>query len=135
MNFLFLNLITKRDFINYEIRKLRKKLWHCFYNGCRTWYTMKPKKKRVLNYDISSGCLSLYIYISSSYTPIVTTSRYPYLRTFIYIYIYIYTHTYINDKTHFTCLLSIIVFHMVHITCLISVFRKDRYGANQNSQS
>ena len=34
------------------------------------------------------------------------------------------------DKTQFTCLLSIIVFHIVHITCLLSAFRKDRYKAN-----
>ena len=39
------------------------------------------------------------------------------------------------DKTQFTCLLSVIVFHMVRITRLLSAFRKDRYGANQNSQS
>ena len=35
--------------------------------------------------------------------------------------------------TQFTCLLSVIVFHMVRITCLLSAFRKDRYETNQNS--
>ena len=39
------------------------------------------------------------------------------------------------DKIQFTCLLFVIVFHMVHIACLLSDFRKDRYEANQNSQS
>ena len=39
------------------------------------------------------------------------------------------------DKTHFICLLFVIVFHMVHIICLISAFRIDKYEANQNSQS
>ena len=39
------------------------------------------------------------------------------------------------DKMQFTCLLSIIVFHMVRIICLLSAFKKDRYEANQNSQS
>ena len=39
------------------------------------------------------------------------------------------------NKTQFTCLLSIINFHMVRITCLLSAFRKNRYEANQNSQS
>ena len=34
----------------------------------------------------------------------------------------------------FTCLLFVIVFHMVHITCLFSAFKKDKYKANQNSQ-
>ena len=32
-----------------------------------------------------------------------------------------------------TCLLFVIVFHMVHITCLLSAFRKKRFEANQNS--
>ena len=40
-----------------------------------------------------------------------------------------------NDKTQFTCLLFVIVFHMVRIICLLSAFKKDRYEANQNSQS
>ena len=39
------------------------------------------------------------------------------------------------DKMQCTCLLSVIVFHMVRITCLLSAFKKDRYEANQNSQS
>ena len=39
------------------------------------------------------------------------------------------------DKTQFTFLLSVIVFHMVRITCLLSAFRKDKYEGNLNSQS
>ena len=38
------------------------------------------------------------------------------------------------DKTQFTCLLFIIVFHMVQITYLLNALKKDRYKANQNSQ-
>ena len=34
-----------------------------------------------------------------------------------------------------TSSLSAIVFHMVHITYLLSSFKKDRYEANKNSQS
>ena len=39
------------------------------------------------------------------------------------------------NKTQFTCLLFVIVFYMVHITYLLSAFRKNRYGINQNNQS
>ena len=39
------------------------------------------------------------------------------------------------NKTQFTCLLSVIIFHMISITCLLSTFKKDRYEANQNNQS
>ena len=49
------------------------------------------------------------------------------------LYFYVIDISY--DKMQFTCSLSAIVFHMVHITCLLSVFKKDRYEANQNSQS
>ena len=38
------------------------------------------------------------------------------------------------DKMQFTCLLSVIVLHMVRITCLLSTFKKNRYEANQNNQ-
>ena len=37
-----------------------------------------------------------------------------------------------NDKTQFTYLLSVTVFHMVCITCLLSIFRKDKYETNQS---
>ena len=48
---------------------------------------------------------------------------------------YFYVISIFYDKPHFTCLFSVIVFHMVCITCLLSAFRKDKYGANQNNQS
>ena len=48
-------------------------------------------------------------------------------------YFYVIGKSY--DKMQFTCLLSIIIFHMVCITCLLSAFKKDKYEANQNSQS
>ena len=70
-----------------------------------------------------------------------------YINIYIYIYIYVCMHVCIllgsyfyvidisNDKTQFTYLLSVIVFHIVCITCLLSIFRKDRYETNQNIQS
>ena len=47
---------------------------------------------------------------------------------------YFYVINIYYDRTQFTCLLSIIVFHMVQITYLLNAFKKERYEANQNSQ-
>ena len=68
-----------------------------------------------------------------------------YININIYIYVcmhvcilldsYFYVIEISNDKTQFTYLLSVIVFHIVCITCLLSIFRKDRYETNQNIQS
>ena len=49
------------------------------------------------------------------------------------LYFYVIGISY--EKTQFTCSLSAIVFHMVHITYLLSAFKKDRHEANKNSQS
>ena len=48
---------------------------------------------------------------------------------------YFYVIGILYDQTQFTCLLFVIVFHMMRITCLLSAFKKDKYESNQNNQS
>ena len=75
--------------------------------------------------------------------------RQPYMcvRVCVYIYIpnglivtynllgsYFYVIGISYDKMQFTCLLSVLVLHMMRITCLLSAFKKNRYEANQNNQ-
>ena len=47
---------------------------------------------------------------------------------------YFYVIDIFYDKTQFTCLLFVIIFHMEHITCLLSAYKKDRYEAKTHFQ-